>query len=212
MERERAEAVRAWENYYGSGQRIGGNPLSSMSERLLMELLPLSAPFLEIGCGTGRSYAHILATISGAFTPSFSYTGIDASPTAVSAASTRRGMNVVRGDVFHLPLASVTFGYVYARNALQGYSPGIADMAAAEISRVMRNGSVLLIEERGPLDRVPVPSGQRHGFPQMKPAPAVLDAFRHQLDLKAISEEFRKRRTSLGTVIVHSITAMFIKK
>ena len=208
----RHEVIRKWEEFYSSGMRIGGYPLSEHIQRHLVENGLGAGPVLELGCGTGRTFSHIMAVLQLHPPSQPVYVGADASLSALLVASRRNGIWPVLCDMFAQPFASESFRLIYARNVLEGYSASAAADLSREVYRLLRKGGFLLVEERGPLDRGIETSDQtslrgRDDSEGRKSFAAIFSQF----STISFSEQIRRRRTAGGTVIIHTTAAVFRK-
>ncbi len=211
LECERASVTARWEEFYNTGRRIGGYPVSALVERWFLEHPRFRSPVLEIGCGTGRSYSHLVNLLGSRGTAGLDLVGLDTSQSALAKAASRQGFAGVMGDMFNIPFCSSSFGFIYSRNVLLGYSRRSMSRLAAEVDRVLGKGGVLAVEERGPLDRVP--AGEMNKLDRagrFLGRDIVCDIF-DGLELLAWSEDIRKRVTAFGTVVVHASAAILRK-
>lgn len=204
---ERAQIVAGWERYHSLGQRLGGYPVSSFIEAHLAGLEMHEPVVLEIGCGDGRSYSHLARKIGWLGQGRAFYVGLDSSPSAIRAAGRRPGLDSLLSDMFCLPFRSSSFGLVYTRNVLQGYSTDAVARLAGEAARVLRPGGFLAMDEMGSLHRR---SSGRRAPSGISGEEAVLEAFR-PLQLVRRSEEVRQRNTRGGALTTHAISALFKK-
>ncbi len=205
---EAASIGSIWERRYSRGYRTGGYPVSSLVEDFLSGWLPTDFPVLEVGCGTGRTYSHISALYRGRGAPWPLYAAVDLSPSALSAASARKGLDALRGDAFSLPFSTGLFSLVYSRNALHGYSDSSIEAYGIEIARVLKTGGILALDERGPLDRTGLPpprTGRILGSPEFIRLLGSLEPL-------LWSDEIRKRRTRHSAMFVHGCSVVFVKK
>lgn len=208
----RSGVARKWEQFYSRGGRIGGYPISEHIERHLLDNGLGGGPVLEIGCGTGRTFSHIMEVLS---LPPYSrpvYVGVDASMSALKAASGREGLWPVLCDMFTQPFASESFGLIYARNVLEGYTDNAAANFGREVYRLLMKGGLLLVEERGPTDREletwnPTAAGRRDRGEGERHLAAIF----RQLSAISFSEHVSKRRAEGKTVITDAIAAVFRK-
>lgn len=209
---ERRSIVERWEGYYSSGQAIGGYPVSPEVERLFVDRVSEDTTVLEIGCGSGRSYAHLMDLLSSWDRHAPFYVGADASSSALRMSGRRTALNPVLCDIFHLPFDSESFNIVYSRNTFAGYSPHSIVAASRELHRVLTSGGIAALEERGEFDRK-TPGGNPT-IPDNSAPPLNRDRAAEMFNPFAIvkwSEEVRKRKTSAGTVTVHAITVILAK-
>lgn len=209
---EKRAVVERWNAYYSSGQVIGGYPVAPTVERLFVDSIPDEGMVLELGCGSGRSYSHLMDVLSSWDRPHPFYVGADASSTALQMSWRRRGFNPVLCDIFRLPFVSDSFDIVYSRNAFGGYSFASIRIAASELGRILKSGGFAAVEERGEFDRN---SGSSEPtFPDGTAEPLTREIFGeifNSLNIVTWLEEVRERKTSAGTVTVHSTTAILSK-
>lgn len=210
---EKRAVVDRWDEYYGRGQAVGGYPVSPIVERLFIDSIADDCTVLEIGCGTGRSYSHLMDLLISWDRPRPLYVGADASLNALQMSGKRSGFNPVLCDMFHLPFNSQCFQIVYSRNAFSDYSLASMREAGGEICRVLAPGGFVAVEERGVQDRSTGESQQ--SFTERPIAPLTreraVEVF-DQLEVLTWSEDLRKRKTSTGGVTVHTITAVLGKR
>ncbi len=211
-EGDRESIITFWENYHSSGRDIGGYPLSSTVELWFMEHMHSVGDVLEIASGTGRTYSHLINMAASAGCGSVFYVGADASPSAVERASRRKGFNGVLADMFHLPFDNGAFDFIYSRNAFQGYPADRLKMLGPGITRLLKNGGSIGVEERGPLDRLGIEEAidfaSSHDFMGTDSLTEIFS----DLEVAAATEDLHKRKTKNGTVVAHTSTVILVKR
>jgi cytosine/adenosine deaminase-related metal-dependent hydrolase/ubiquinone/menaquinone biosynthesis C-methylase UbiE len=136
------ETFAAWSRVYDDQP----NPLLSLEERFLAELLPeiRGLDVVDIGCGTGRWLAR-LATRNAS-----SLRGIDASPEMVDRARRKLGAsaNILVGEATSLPLISHSAD-VLLTSFVASYVYDLCQFAA-EIRRVARGSARIFVSDLHP--------------------------------------------------------------
>lgn len=207
-----SSVISYWEKYHSSGRDIGGYPLSSTVEHWFREHMHSVSHVLEIACGTGRSYAHMINIASSSACGRMFYVGADASPSAIERASRRAGFNGVLADMFHLPFENEAFDFIYSRNAFQGYPAERLEMLGTEITGLLKSGGFICVDERGPLDRLRIEDAIDFASLGDFMGTHILAGIFSGLEVAAASEDLRKRKTKNGTVVVHSSTVILVKR
>lgn len=209
---DRGIIADGWETYYSTGQVPGGYPVSSSVENFLLQHGIGEGPILEIACGAGRTYSHLMDLLFPTAEVRPFYIGLDSSISALKRAILRQGFTVVLGDMLRLPFPQESFAFVYSRNAFSGYSRDSILSAGLEIERVLMKGGLLVVEDRGPLDRTDA-SGTTS-----PPAPCEVSAILRTLlrPLSAfrtisLSESLGKRDTASGSFTLHTTSAILTK-
>lgn len=210
---EKRSIVDRWDLYYKRGQVIGGYPVSPTVQRFFVDTITDNGSVLEIGCGSGRSYSHLMDTLSSWDRQWPFYVGADSSRKALQASVRRPGFNPVLCDIFHLPFKSESFQIVYSRNAFTGYSPSSVLAAGSEIGRVLAFGGYAAVEERGEFDRNV--RGAEQSLSNKTTAAMTREMageLFEPLEIVTWSEEVKEREISPDKVTVHSITAVLAKR
>jgi cytosine/adenosine deaminase-related metal-dependent hydrolase/ubiquinone/menaquinone biosynthesis C-methylase UbiE len=137
------QAFAAWSEVYDHQP----NPLLSLEERFMAELLPdvHGLDVVDVGCGTGRW----LARFAGR-TPS-SLTGIDSSPEMVDCARRKLGAsaNIVLGEATSLPIPDRSADLVIA-SFVASYIDDLYKFAA-EVRRTIRPGARIYVSDVHPI-------------------------------------------------------------
>ncbi len=137
------EAFAAWSEIYDHQP----NPLLSLEERFMAELLPEvhGLDVVDIGCGTGRWLARLRGV-----SPS-SLTGIDSSPEMVDCARRKLGAsaNIVLGEATSLPLPNRSADLVIA-SFVASYIHDLREFAA-EVRRTIRPGALIYVSDVHPV-------------------------------------------------------------
>jgi cytosine/adenosine deaminase-related metal-dependent hydrolase/ubiquinone/menaquinone biosynthesis C-methylase UbiE len=124
----------------------GMNPMLSLEERFLSEILPepLDLDVVDVGCGTGRWLERIAAQASG------SLTGIDASPQMLDRARRKLGKRarLLLGDATSLELENSSADVILA-SFLVSHLPDLSAFAA-EVRRIARGAARVYITDLHP--------------------------------------------------------------
>jgi len=168
------EAFAAWSEVYDHQP----NPLLSLEERFLSELLPevRGLDVVDIGCGTGRWLARLVAR-----GPS-SLTGIDSSPEMVERARRKLGASatILVGDATSLPLPSHSADLLLA-SFVSSYLDDLPQFAA-EVRRIARNGAQIYLSD-------------------LHPATASACNWKRGFKIAGVEMEFATRQRSVNEVI-----------
>lgn len=136
------EAFAMWSQVYDHQ----ANPLLSLEERFLSELLPQvrGLDVLDVGCGTGRWLANFVPRFPG------SLTGVDSSPEMVARAKKKLGpyATVLVGEVESLPFESCSADLLLA-SFVASYVPELYRLVA-EVRRVVRPGAQIYLSDLHP--------------------------------------------------------------
>lgn len=110
--------------------------LAAARARLVPPAIRSGAVLVDLGCGGGLLAPHLVGK-------GYHHVGVDLSPTALSQARDH-GVEAVRGDVLHVPLADGAADVVCAGEILEHVSDHAG--AVAEACRVLRPGGVLVLD------------------------------------------------------------------
>ncbi len=142
LESGRAEGFSAWADVYDQRQ----NPLLSLEERYLLQLLPKiqGRDVLDIGCGTGRWLVQL-----SRLRP-HSLHGVDPSPQMLARAAEKRipHVRLSESSCTYLPVDDASVNLLLASFVLS-YEADL-DRAASELARAAKPGSDLFISDMHP--------------------------------------------------------------
>jgi methionine biosynthesis protein MetW len=127
---------RYYDEYWGAELEPHYEPEPTLSGLIFRELTP-ETRVLDVGCGTGRSYAPKLARLTG------SYVGVDVSERAVEAARATGLDARVIDDASDLPFAQESFDLITCIEVLEHLF--VPHLALAEMHRVLSPGGRLVV-------------------------------------------------------------------
>jgi malonyl-CoA O-methyltransferase len=159
------EGYRLWAPRYETETAV-----SYLEDQIVAELGVQTSgrALLDVGCGTGRRMRESDAAIA---------VGIDLAPEMLRVA--RESVVCAAGDVRALPLAAASFDVIWCRLMI-GH---VADVAAvyAELSRVCRDGGVVVVSDIGP---EAVAAGHRRTFRDAQGVVREVEHFVHSLEIQ----------------------------
>ncbi len=125
------------------------------------------------------------------------------------------GIARICGDMLELPFVSGSFDIIVARQVIDGYPAGEISRLSASFSHILKDGGILVLDARGPLDTraethaSDAAEGQRHHsyFSRQK----LIDIFA-PFSAEEWEEDFRCRNTLSGRMVTHNISVLFRKK
>lgn len=130
------DTVSRYYNAFWSGEERRYEPDPALAS-VIFDGLTADTECLDVGCGSGNSYAARVARIAG------SYVGVDVSTNAVAAARTSGLDARTIGDAAELPFPDESFDVVLCIEVLEHlFAP---DRAVAEIVRVLRPDGLLAV-------------------------------------------------------------------
>jgi SAM-dependent methyltransferase len=136
LRREEGEPVQGYYDAFWSGEVERRYEPSPELARVLLDGVTSDTRVVDVGCGTGNSYAPELARRAGA------YVGVDVSATAVEAARAAGLDARVVADAAQLPFDDASFDRAVCVEVLEHlFAP---QEAAAEMHRVLRPGGALV--------------------------------------------------------------------
>ena len=114
--------------------------------RWLLQTIQALQPhsILEAGCGFGRNLRWL---VSQGLDPA-QLTGVDISSTLLAQARLPNSVQLIRGNVLHLPFSSNSFDLVFTHGLLMHLSPRQLPRALAELVRVSQKHLILIEEIR----------------------------------------------------------------
>jgi 2-polyprenyl-6-hydroxyphenyl methylase/3-demethylubiquinone-9 3-methyltransferase len=123
-----------WWDPYGAFSAL--HALAAARARLIPPATRPGAVLADLGCGAGLLAPHVAGK-------GYRHVGVDLSATALPQARAH-GVEVVRGDVLHLPLADEVADVVSAGEILEH----VTDLprAVAEACRILRPGGLLVLD------------------------------------------------------------------
>jgi SAM-dependent methyltransferase len=211
--RQRHPVVEKWSRAYSNGMEIGGCPLTDFASRILQAHLKGGMRVLDAGCGTGRTMRHLRSM-------GFLYqrdmpevTGVDV---CMEALLRCRGLQIICSDMFLLPFSPGSFDVIIARQVLDGYSRREIRLLSLSFSEVLKEGGILIIEERGPLD-----SRARHSLHAAETDNMAACRFLPRTELGELftlfsvvdwEECLRRRSTPAGNVLVSHEVSLMLRK
>lgn len=141
---------QSWEQTYREGKQLNKYPWTDVVSFVFRHKPDRprgEVSILEVGCGGGSNVAFFAAEGFRAF-------GLDASPSAVAAASRRLASEglpaeIAEGDFTDLPFAAGTMDLVVDRAALSHADSASIGKAVAEIHRVLKPGGKFLFNPFG---------------------------------------------------------------
>ncbi|MBX8638496.1 MAG: methyltransferase domain-containing protein [Thermoplasmata archaeon] len=209
----RAQVALRWKAFYSAGMNIGGCPLSDFSSRMIAFYRKQGSRLLDAGCGTGRSMRHLLA-MPELRESAIEATGMDFCMDALLTHDD--GAIRVCGDMLNIPFVPESFDIITSRQTLDGYSAREISMLSACFFSILREGGMLIIDARGPLDTRAGSTavGEEH-------TPGLRNSYFSRLELVKLfdlfsavewEEDFRCRKTPSGKrLITHNISLLFRK-
>ena len=145
------EGYRLWAPTYSDE-----TPISFLEDKLVNAMTPPLAGLrlLDAGCGTGRRLRGSGARFATGLEPSR-----EMITAGLAAEGSLTGVELVVGDVRHIPLADKSFDVIWCRLVL-GHLPALGE-AYAEIARVADFGAAIIVSDFHP---AAVDAGHRRSF------------------------------------------------